>query len=176
MILFKLLINSWLHHQKENATPKQKKPYNTKKTTSNRKTAPTTNHPKKTHPFSLVNFSFFYLTFPRMVGSALSNGAGHLPVVSVKVQRHCPGDVRRSRRSGSRRKRLRLRWHRRKRRGPGVVGGGCCGEDGWGGFLCVCFFGWVGKGFSYMVFEELKFTKKPGKDFDYKEGIYTWMI
>lgn len=80
-----------------------------------------------------------------MVGSALSNGSGHLPVVSVKVQRHCPGDVRRS---GSRQKRLRLRWHRRKRRGPGVVGEDVgVGEDGWGGFFCVCFL--VGKGLGF---------------------------
>lgn len=116
------------------------------------------------HPFSLLNFSFFYLTFPRMVGSALSNGSGHLPVVSVKVQRHCPGDVRRSRRSGSRRKRLRLRWHRRKRRGPGGGGGRMLWGIFWGGFFFVFVFGWVERFSSYMFFfEELKLYKKTGK-------------
>ena len=100
-----------------------------------------------------------------MVGSALSNGSGHLPVVSVKVQRHCPGDVRRS---GSRRKRLRLRWHRRKRRGPGGGGGRMLlwGIFG-GGFFFVFVFFLVGLGrvsLLYVFFWRAQVYKKtPGK-------------
>lgn len=161
MILFKLLITSWLHHQKETATPKQKKPYNTNKQHQTEKQHQQQTTQKKNASFFSAKLFVFYLTFPRMVGSALSNGSGHLPVVSVKVQRHCPGDVRRSRRSGSRRKRLRLRWHRRKRRGPGGGGGRMLWGIFWGGFFFVFVFGWVERFSSYMFFlKSSSYTKK----------------
>ena len=165
MILFKLLITSWLHHQKETATPKQKKPYNTNKQHQTEKQHQQQTTQKKNASFFSAKLFVFLFNLPpygwvcpvqRFWAPSRREREGPAP-----LPRWCPAlppfreQAEAAKASVASKEKAWPWWWW----GEDVVGN-ILGRIF---FFCVCFWlGWKVL-LLYVFFEELKLYKKTGK-------------